>query len=116
MNKKHKKLKKQLRVRSKIKGTQNRPRLSVFRSNKYVYAQLIDDENKETIIGVSQKNLDKKDKREKKTEFANRLGLFLAEKAIGLKITQVVFDKGQYLYHGRIKAIAESAREGGLKF
>jgi len=88
----------------------------VFRSNKYIYAQLIDDEAKKTLAGVSQKELEKKDQKEKKLEIAGSLGMLLAKKALEKKITQAVFDRGSYLYHGRVKKVAQGAREGGLKF
>ena len=115
MKKKIQKQRRKTRIRSKIKGTQNKPRLSVARSNLYIYAQLIDDENKKTILGFSEKNLSLK-KKITKTEKARQLGFFLAKKAVEKKINSVIFDKGSYAYHGRIKALAEGAREGGLKF
>ena len=108
------KLKRRIRVRAKIFGTKERPRLSVYRSNKYISAQLIDDEGKKTLLSVSEANL--KDLKANKTERAKALGVLLSEKAKVKKITDVVFDRGSYSYHGRIKALAEGAREGGLKF
>lgn len=115
--KKEKKLKRQLRIRKKIRGTKEQPRLSVYRSNKFVYAQIIDDEKEKTLLGVSEKTLDKAaEKKETKIVKAKKLGLLLAKKALEKKINKVVFDKGAYAYHGRIKALAEGAREGGLKF
>jgi len=110
-----KKEKRKKRVRGKIKGTSQRPRLSVFRSNKIIYAQIIDDDKKDTMLGVSEKNVEKKISGSK-TERAKFLGLFLAKKAIAKKIKAVVFDRGSYKYHGRVKALAEGAREGGLVF
>ena len=104
-----------LRVRSKTKGTSSKPRLSVFRSNKYIYAQLIDDDKRKTLIGISEKNLSSKTK-VNKTEKSKELGLLIAKKATEKKIREVVFDRGTYRYHGRVKAVAEGAREGGLKF
>src|SRR3990167_8897496 len=101
MNKKLKVLKRKIRVRAKIKGTEEKPRLSVFRSNRFVYAQLINDEKGQTILGVSEKGID---------------GKTIGKKAIEKKVKQVVFDRGSYPYHGRVSAIAEGAREGGLKF
>lgn len=115
MNKRDKELKRKIRVRSKIKGTKDVPRLSVFRSNRLIYAQLIDDEKGGTILGVSEKNLDNI-KATKKTELARALGLFLAKKAIDKKIKRVVFDRGSYAYHGRVSFVAQGAREGGLDF
>lgn len=104
-----------LRVRAKIKGTLEKPRLSVYRSNKYIYAQIIDDIKGKTIVGVSQKNLSLKDK-SKRVEKSKELGVLIAKKALVKKIKEVVFDRGSYKYHGRVKAVAEGAREGGLKF
>ncbi len=112
----NKKLRRQLRIRSKVKGTSQRPRLSVFRSNRYICAQIIDDEKMETLIGVSEKNLEEKTAGIKKIERAKKLGLMLAKLAVAKKITKVVFDKGSYLYHGRVAAVALGAREGGLVF
>ena len=107
--------KRQARVRAKIFGTKDRPRLSVFKSNKYVSAQIINDEKKETVIGISERELKIKEKLNK-TERAKQLGLAIAKMASDKKIKSVIFDRGSYLYHGRVKAIAEGAREGGLKF
>ena len=115
MNKIGREIKRKIRVRSKVKGTCARPRLSVFRSNKFIYAQLIDDDKAETVLGVSEKNLGKEIKG-KKSDKAKELGLFLAKMAISKKIKAVVFDRGSYAYHGRIKQVAQGAREGGLKF
>lgn len=102
------------RVRSKARGTKEMPRLSVFRSNNYIYVQLIDDGAQKILLGVSEKHLDKKVGN--KIDHAKALGLFLAKKAEMKKITTVVFDRGSYRYHGRIKAFAEGVREGGLRF
>lgn len=104
-----------LRVRAKTKGTSDRPRLSVYRSNRFIYAQIIDDEKRKTIIGVSEKNLSIKEK-VKKIDKSKELGLLIAKKALDKKIKEVVFDRGSYKYHGRVKAVAEGARQGGLKF
>lgn len=103
------------RARGKMQGTEKRPRLTIFRSNNHMYAQIIDDTKHVTLLGLS----DKKAVTEKvsgKMNIAKLLGVALAKKAIEKKITSVVFDKGSYAYHGRIKAIAEGAREGGLQF
>jgi len=113
--KKTKKQSRKLRVRLKIKETKLKPRLSIFRSNKFIYAQIIDDNKGKTLIGVSDKNL-KTEKKLSKMDKSKELGIILAEKAIAQKIKEVVFDRGPYKYHGRVKAIAEGAREGGLKF
>ncbi len=101
------------RVRAKISGTAKRPRLSVFKSNKYVYVQLIDDEKAKTLAASSSKEIaDKKTM----TEQAKFVGEDIAKKAIEKKIKTVVFDRGGYLYSGRIKVLADAAREAGLKF
>lgn len=104
----------QMRIRKKIRLTADRPRLSVFRSNKYLYAQIIDDVKGETLLGISEKVL--KGKSDAKADPARELGMLLAKKAKDLKIDAVVFDKGRFSYHGRIKAFADGAREGGLEF
>ena len=103
------------RIRSKISGTSEVPRLSVFRSNKQIYAQIIDDEKKSTLVSAS--SLDKSLKLENggNVEAAKAVGKLLAEKAKKAKITKVVFDRGGYLYHGRVQALAEAARENGLE-
>jgi len=103
------------RIRAKAQGTPSKPRLSVFRSNKYIYAQIIDDVKEQTLVGASESELTTKEKT-KKTDRAKELGLLIAKKAAKKKITEVVFDRGSYRYHGRVKAVAEGAREGGLKF
>lgn len=115
MNKKDRKLRRQKRIRKKIRGSAQLPRLSVYRSNKGMYIQLVDDEKGVTLVGVSEKHLGK-DVQGKKTEQAKKLGMLLAEKAKEKKIKTVVFDRGGYAYHGRVQQIAEGAREGGLKF
>jgi large subunit ribosomal protein L18 len=103
------------RTRAKVKGTTARPRLSIFRSNKHVYAQLIDDVKKQTLTGASETEL-KLAQNSNKSGRAKEIGLLIAKKAATKKVTAVVFDKGAYKYHGRVKAVAEGAREGGLKF
>lgn len=109
------KLNRQKRVRAKIIGNSQKPRLSVFRSNKFIYVQAIDDENQKTIVAVSEKEL-KEASGVKKTDKAFEVGKLLAKKVLSKKITEAVFDRGSYKYHGRVKQIAEGAREGGLKF
>lgn len=104
-----------LRIRAKINGDDKKPRLSVFRSNKFLYAQVIDDTRGQTLIGVSEKNLKLKEGL-KRLEKSKELGLLLAKKALDKKIKKVVFDRGSYKYHGRVKAFADGAREGGLDF
>lgn len=106
-----------VRTRSKISGTSLRPRLSVYKSNKYMSAQIIDDQKNSTLVSISEKQLGKLGELGKNgLEKAKELGKMIAEKAIKEKIKKIVFDKGGYSYHGKIKAIAEGAREGGLEF
>jgi large subunit ribosomal protein L18 len=104
-----------VRVRSKIRKNSNRLRLSVFRSNKFLYAQIIDDLKGKTLLGISEKSI-KTNELAKKQERSKELGLVFAKKALDKKIKKVVFDRGPYKYHGRIKAFAQGAREGGLEF
>lgn len=111
----NKTVRRQTRIRAKVQGTAQRPRLSVYRSNVAIYAQLIDDANHTTILGITEKEM-KLDAKMNKSEKAKAVGEALAKKAKEKKITAVVFDKGSYAYHGRIKAFAEGAREGGLTF
>ncbi|HWB65072.1 MAG TPA: 50S ribosomal protein L18 [Chitinophagales bacterium] len=103
------------RIRGKISGTTERPRLSVFRSNKEIYVQLIDDSQGVTIAAASTRDKDFT-RSGNKIEQSKAVGTALAKKASEKGISTVVFDRGGYLYHGRIKALAEGAREGGLKF
>ncbi len=109
------------RVRAKIKGTKETPRLSVFRSNKHIFLQLIDDDSGKTLASVSdlkiKKSVGKEIKKTKtKTELAKEMGKDLAEIALKNKIKKVVFDRGGYKYHGKVKAVAEGAREKGFEF
>lgn len=117
-NKTEQRLRRRIRIRARISGTQDVPRLSVFKSLKYVYAQLIDDENSKTLASAS--SLPEKGKKEKKsvnkTEMAKKVGVDIAKKANALGIKKVVFDRGGFIYTGRIEALAESARESGLQF
>ena len=106
------KLQRQKRVRGKVQGSSAMPRLSVYRSNRTIAAQIIDDSLQKTLLGMQQSA----DMKGNKTEKAKTLGLALAKSAIEKKIKKVVFDKGSYRYHGRVKALAEGAREGGLQF
>ena len=104
-----------LRIRKNIIGTAERPRLSVFRSNRAIYCQIIDDLNGHTITSAS--SMDPSCKNDgTKTDQAKSVGKMIAEKAKAENITKVVFDRGGYLYHGRVKALADGAREGGLQF
>lgn len=102
------------RTRAKIFGTSSRPRLSVSRSNKALYAQLIDDEHGQTVLHASSKKIGTK--KGTKVFFAEEVGKVLAEEALKKGIKAVVFDKGSYAFHGRVKALAEGARKAGLKF
>ena len=113
--KNQKRIKRAKRTRSKILGSAKRPRLSVFRSNKHIYAQLINDEKSATLASASDLDL-KSAGKNKKMELAAAVGQLIAKKAAELKIDSVIFDKGGYKYHGIIKTLADSAREGGLKF
>ena len=112
--KKEKRYKRHKRIRSRVIGTKECPRVSVFRSNSHIYVQLIDDDSGKTLVSANDVEI-KKDKLNK-TDKANQVGLLIAEKASGKKIKKVVFDRGGYNYHGRVKAVAEGARKGGLKF
>ena len=103
-----------LRVRSHIKGTPERPRLSVFRSNRAIYAQVVDDSTGRTLAAVASASLGVSGLSKK--EQAEKVGEALAERAKALGVEKVVFDRGSYLYHGRVKALAEGARRGGLDF
>lgn len=104
----------QLRIRKKISGTPERPRVAVFRSNTQIYAQIIDDVNGKTLAAAS--SLELKGAKDTKTNLASQVGKNLAAKAKEAGIQQVVFDRGGYLFHGRVKALADGAREGGLNF
>ena len=101
-----------LRVRKKVQGTAERPRLVVFRSLKHIYAQLVDDVSRRTIATVSDQGIGEG----KKTARSSEVGKRIAEKAKEAGITSVVFDRAGYRYHGRVKAVADGAREGGLQF
>ena len=103
------------RIRGKVAGTAERPRLAVFRSNKGIFAQLIDDESGKTVAGASWLGLAKSFKGSK-VEQAAEVGKAIAAAAKKAGVEEVVFDRGGYLYHGRVKALADGAREGGLKF
>jgi large subunit ribosomal protein L18 len=106
------------RVRAKVTGKDSRPRLSVFRSLKYIYAQVVDDTRGHTLVSASTISPEIKGEMngKNKTAEAGLVGSLLAKRALDLGITQVVFDRGGYKYHGRVKALAEAARQGGLKF
>ena len=101
-------------IRNKVSGTSERPRLSIFKSNKAIYAQIIDDANGHTLASVSSYELGTKNN--PNIEVSKNVGLKIAEKAKASGVESIVFDRGGYQYHGKIKALAEGAREGGLKF
>lgn len=106
-------------IRKKLRGTADRPRLVVYRSLDHIYAQLIDDVNAKTLLTVSTKSKDMSDKissAKGKIEKSKIVGKVTAEKAVSNNISNVVFDRNGYLFHGRVKALADGAREGGLKF
>jgi large subunit ribosomal protein L18 len=115
-SKKDKRQKVRFKIRKKVSGTKDMPRLAVFRSNKEIYAQIIDDVNCCTLASASSRDKSLETNKLTKTEQAKLVGKLLAERASGVKITNVVFDRGGFLYHGRVKALADSAREAGLKF
>lgn len=104
------------RIRKRIGGSATAPRLCVFRSNTDIYAQLIDDENGVTVAAASSKQKDISAQKSAKTEKSKMVGEAIAKKALDLGIKQVVFDRSGYIYHGRVKAVADGAREGGLQF
>ena len=101
------------RIRGKISGTAQRPRMTVFRSNKQIYVQLVDDLAGKTLVSASSRGLEAAGP---KSEVAAQVGKAVAEKALQAGITEVVFDRNGYLFHGRVKSLADAAREGGLKF
>ncbi len=105
------------RIRKVISGTNERPRMAIFRSNKGIYVQLIDDQAGKTLVSVSSKVKEISEQKDvPKLEQAKLVGKLIATKAIEKGISAVVFDRGGYLYHGRVKSLADAAREGGLKF
>lgn len=110
--------KRHLRVRKKISGTQDRPRLNIFRSSKHMYAQLIDDVNGVTLASASTQDKELKDQIENggNIDAAQKVGALVAQRAKEKGISGVVFDRGGYLYHGRVQALADAAREAGLEF
>ncbi|MCK0108798.1 50S ribosomal protein L18 [Flavobacteriaceae bacterium S0825] len=106
----------QNRIRKVVSGTEARPRLSVFRSNKEIYAQIVDDVTGKTISAASSRDKDVSSTKGTKTEVAALVGKSIAEKALKAGVKTISFDRGGYLYHGRVKSLAEGAREAGLKF
>ncbi len=113
--KKDKRIRRHKKIRMNMHGTKDRPRLFVFRSNQHIYAQLVDDDQAKILISASDKDLKSK-KGENKSDIAKQVGKLIAKKAIENKIEKVVFDRGGIVFHGRIKALADGAREEGLKF
>ncbi len=111
-------VKKHKKVRNKIYGTTDRPRLAVFRSNKHMYAQIINDDAANTLVSAStvQKAVSSSLEKTNDVNAAKAVGTEIAKKAIAAGITEVVFDRGGYIYHGKVKALADAAREEGLKF
>ena len=103
-------------IRSRVEGSTQKPRLSVFRSNKDIYVQIIDDINGFTLAAASSNDKDIKAQKGTKQEISKLVGQAIAKKAVDLGLSEVVFDRSGYLFHGRVKAVAEGAREGGLKF
>lgn len=109
-------LKRRLRIRKRVFGTPSIPRLSVFRSNAHIYAQIIDDTTGNTLVSASSKDKELNLKSGSNVEAAKLVGELIAKKALEHKVEQVVFDRGGFLFHGRVKALADAAREAGLKF
>ncbi len=117
MDKKKKlKIRRHARIRAKISGTYDRPRLSIFRSNKYIYAQLIDDETGKTLVAASDIGIKQGKTKKTKTEYAKEVGSLVAKAAKTKKIKTVVFDRGGFIFAGRVKSLAEGARKEGLVF
>ncbi len=108
-----KRLKKKIRIRKKVFGTSEKPRLVVFRSLKNIYAQVIDDNKGNTLVAASSKEINDKNN---KTTIAEKVGLLVGKKAVEKGITKVVFDRNGYIYHGRVKAVSKGARDAGLNF
>jgi large subunit ribosomal protein L18 len=117
-DRKEQRQKRHLRVRAKLSGTAERPRLAVYRSEKHIYAQLIDDTKGITLVSASTIDREMRDSTEKpwNVEAASQVGKLLAKKALEKGISSVVFDRGGFNFHGRVKSLADGAREGGLKF
>ncbi len=105
-----------MRIRKTVNGTSDRPRMTIFRSNKQIYVQLIDDLNSQTIVSASSREKAIEDSKMNKIEQAQKVGGLVAEKAKAAGVSTVIFDRNGYLYHGRVKSLAEAARKGGLKF
>lgn len=114
LKKQEKRQRRHKRIRKKVSGTLERPRFCVFRSNKHIYAQLIDDVKGQVILSSSDLKLKKS--KERKVDIAYEVGKLIAQKSNEKKIKKVIFDRGGYRYHGRVKALAKGARENGLEF
>ena len=116
--KKAMRLKRKKRIRTKVSGTSDRPRLTVFRSAKHIYAQIVDDTRGQTLISAStmEKQMREKEKAENKVSTADEIGKLVAKRALDKGISSVVFDRNGYKYHGRVKALSDGARETGLDF
>lgn len=108
-------IRRRIRVRAKARGTSERPRLTVFRSNRYLWLQLIDDAAGRTIAAANEKEIPK-EKKGNRIAVAEKLGALIAERAVKSTVTLAVFDRGSYRFHGLVRAVAEGARKGGLKF
>jgi len=108
--------KRKRRIRAKVEGTDGRPRLAVFRSNKHLYVQVVDDLKGHTLVSASTLEAELKDKVSGNIEGAKTIGNLVAKRALAKNIAEVVFDRSGYIYHGKLKAVADAAREGGLKF
>ena len=104
------------RIRKTVQGTELRPRMTVYRSNKQIYVQLVDDLSGKTLVSASSRENESEETKNNKIEQAEKVGKLVAEKAKSAGIENVVFDRNGYLYHGRVKSLAEAARKGGLKF
>jgi large subunit ribosomal protein L18 len=116
IQRKDSKYKRKIRSRLKVRNNYSRPRLCVYRSAKYIYGQIIDNATGKTLIGISSKDVESKKEDSGKIDISFRTGEALAKKALEKKIDHIVFDRSGYKYHGRVKALAEGARKGGLKF
>src|SRR3954471_9784988 len=116
VSKTERRLKIKMKLRKTLKGTAQAPRLSVYRSNSEIYAQLVDDKGGKTLLAVGSVDKSISTSKVTKIEKAKMVGKLIAEKAVANGITSVVFDRNGFLYHGRVKSLAEGAREGGLKF
>ena len=113
MNKKDKRIKKHIKIKMNLKGRKGCPRLFIFRSNNHIYANIIDDDSNKILVSASDQEVKGK---KNKSDKAKETGKLIAKKAIEKKIEKIVFDRSGFLFHGRIKALAEGAKEGGLKF